>query len=345
MQSFIKVTSAVTRQGLDIQNYVFRMLDTLKRDKDGMYIVVDGTPHPELRNGRTRLYLNNPLDYSPITAEEAEKHITRSVAEEVDTKTDVEIATEIRETFDILGEMTKAVASNIVKGLVVSGPAGIGKSHTVETTLHRYLGMLGMLRDGLPQYEVITGSMSPAMLYEKLWNYKEEGQVLVFDDCDGIFYDIEALNLLKAALDSKKTRNISWNYRSLHLERQDIPKTFEYKGGIIFITNIDFNNVNSPKLSIHLKAISSRCHYLDIGVTTLREKIIHIKNVIDRNNMFHEYGFKPEEKNEVINYIEVNADKFRELSLRSVIKLADLKCAMPERWIKFANKNLLKLTA
>lgn len=343
MNMFVKVIKAKTRNGWPVENTVFKFLDGPKKDKDGMFIVVDGST-AGLRNGRTRLYVEDAGAYHPIDQAQADTILRTEPEENIKTRTDDEIGKEIRETFDILEEMTKAVAANIVKGLVVSGPAGIGKSHTVETTLVRNLGLLGMLRDGEPQYEMITGGMSAPMLYEKLWTYKNEGQVLVFDDCDGVLYDEDTLNILKAALDSKKTRKICWNTRSLHLQRNDIPNSFEYKGGIVFITNIDFNNVKSPRIKNHLEAIVSRCHYMELGINSVREKLIHIKDTIDRSNMFHGYGFEAVEKDEVVKYIEINAAKLREISLRTVLKVADLRRAMPERWEKFANKNVLKPT-
>ena len=344
MNSFVKVIKARTRQGWPVENTVFKLLDGPKKDKDGMYLVVDGAS-AGLRNGRTRLYIEDVAAYHPIDSDKADSIIRTESEQSVKGRTDAELATEIRETFDILEEMTKAVASNIVKGLVVSGPAGIGKSFTVENTLHKNLAFIGLIRDGEPQYELITGGMSPSMLYEKLWQYKNEGQVLVFDDSDGILYDEDALNILKAALDSKKTRKICWNTRSLHLQRNDIPTSFEYKGGIIFITNIDFNNVRSPRIKNHLEAIVSRCHYMELGIRSTREKLIHIKDTIDRYDMFHGYGFEPEEKAEVVKYVEVNVNKLREISLRTVIKVADLRRAMPTRWTKFADKNVLKAPA
>jgi hypothetical protein len=164
----------------------------------------------------------------------------------------------------------------------------------------------------------------------------------VFDDCDSILYDEDSLNILKAALDSKKTRRISWNTRSLHLEKRDIPNTFEYKGGIIFITNVDFNHVKSQRISNHLEAIVSRCHYMTLGMNTTREKIVRIKDVIATNDMLADYNFENNEGQEVLEYISSNATRLREISLRTVLKVADLRKAMPANWVKFADRNVLK---
>ena len=188
-------------------------------------------------------------------------------------------------------------------------------------------------------YEVISGGISAAVLYEKLWEYRDESQVLVFDDCDGVLYDEDSLNVLKAALDSKKTRRISWNTRSLHLERKDIPNSFEYKGGVIFITNIKFDQVKSARISNHLEAIVSRCHYMDIGIDTAREKLLHIRNVVERSNMLGSYGFDDNTKAEVMDYINAHSKQLRELSLRMVLKIADLRKAMPSNWQRFVEKN------
>ena len=334
MEQYVRISSGWTRGGATITDRSFLLLDNLKRDKDGMYITVDSDGGADLRAGRNRIYMEGIHCYQPTT-----KHAGPQMVLPVAAKTDEEIAHDQRETFEILGEMTKAVASNTVKGLVVSGPAGIGKSHTVETTLHDTLDMLGKLTGQGQMYEVISGGISAAVLYEKLWEYRDESQVLVFDDCDGVLYDEDSLNVLKAALDSKKTRRISWNTRSLHLERKDIPNSFEYKGGVIFITNVKFDQVKSARISNHLEAIVSRCHYMDIGIDTAREKLLHIRNVVERSNMLGSYGFDDNTKAEVMDYINAHSKQLRELSLRMVLKIADLRKAMPSNWQRFVEKN------
>ena len=334
MEQYVRISSGWTRGGATITDRSFLLLDNLKRDKDGMYITVDSDGGADLRAGRNRIYMEGIHCYQPTT-----KHAGPQMVLPVAAKTDEEIAHDQRETFEILGEMTKAVASNTVKGLVVSGPAGIGKSYTVETTLHDTLDMLGKLTGQGQMYEVISGGISAAVLFEKLWEYRDESQVLVFDDCDGVLYDEDSLNVLKAALDSKKTRRISWNTRSLHLERKDIPNSFEYKGGVIFITNIKFDQVKSARISNHLEAIVSRCHYMDIGIDTAREKLLHIRNVVERSNMLGSYGFDDNTKAEVMDYINAHSKLLRELSLRMVLKIADLRKAMPSNWQRFVEKN------
>ena len=342
MQLYVRVISGRTRQDLDVSGRVFMLLQQPNKDREGTYIVVDGSTYPDMRNGRARVYLTNGVEsYEPAEKTDLE---TASSGDDlaVVNKTDDEIRAEINETFEILRDMTTAIASGIVKGLVVSGPAGVGKSHTVEHTLKEELETLAALRGTPSMYEFFHGAMSASVLYEKLWHHKDTCNVLVFDDCDGILYDEDALNILKAALDSKAVRTIHWNTNSYVLDRKDIPNSFEYRGSIIFITNIDFNHVRSPRIQNHLEAIVSRCHYMSLGIKTIRAKMLHIRNVVDSNNMLGGHGFGPAETEEVMDYVISNADRLREVSLRSILKTADLRKAMPDRWRKFADKNVLK---
>jgi hypothetical protein len=154
----------------------------------------------------------------------------------------------------------------------------------------------------------------------------------VFDDCDSVLLDDLSLNILKAALDSGKKRTIHWNTDSRLLRQEGVPNSFEFKGGAIFISNIKFDHVKSKKLRDHLEALESRCHYLDLTIDTTREKILRIKQVVRDHGMLDEYGFTDAESAEVVDFIEANKNKMRELSLRMVLKVADLRKSMPANW-------------
>jgi hypothetical protein len=144
-----------------------------------------------------------------------------------------------------------------------------------------------------------------------------------------------SLNILKAALDSSKKRYIAWNTDSRLLRSEGIPDRFEFRAGAIFITNIKFEHVKSKKLRDHLDALESRCHYLDLTMDTTREKILRIKQIV-ADGMLEEYEFSDTDKAILIDFIDVNKDKLRELSLRMVIKLADLKKSFPHNWTAMA---------
>jgi hypothetical protein len=141
-----------------------------------------------------------------------------------------------------------------------------------------------------------------------------------------------SLNILKAALDSGKKRMIHWNTDSRLLKDQGVPNSFEFKGGAIFITNIKFDHVKSKKLKDHLEALESRCHYLDLTIDTQREKLLRIKQVVESCGMLDEYELEDWAKMEVVDFVRDNAARFRELSLRMVLKVADIRVSMPDKW-------------
>lgn len=255
---------------------------------------------------------------------------------------DEEIIERLRERFAILEDLTRAVKHNDVRAMIVSGPPGVGKSFGVEAVLSKH-EMIADLADNqkLKKFEIVKGAMSAIGLYQKLYEYCDPKSILVFDDCDSVLLDDLSLNILKAALDSSKKRTISWNTDSRVLRSEGLPNSFEFKGGCIFITNIKFDNVKSKKLRDHLEALESRCHYLDLTIDTNREKLLRIRQIVN-DGMLADYNFSKTEQEEVIQFIENNQTRMRELSLRMVLKVADLKKSMPERWQRVAELSCMR---
>jgi hypothetical protein len=258
------------------------------------------------------------------------------------TETDEQIKTRLRERFDILDEMTRAVKKGDVRAMIVTGPPGVGKSHGVETVLSKHDVFATVAQnEKLKKYEVVKGAMSAIGLYKKLYEYSDKKSILVFDDCDSVLLDDLSLNILKAALDSGKKRMIHWNTDSRLLRSEGVPNSFEFKGGAIFITNIKFENVKSKKLKDHLEALESRCHYLDLTIDTEREKVLRIKQIVE-DGMLEPYEFQPSDVVELLEFIDNNKQKLRELSLRMVLKLADLKKSFPDRWTRVAEVSCMR---
>jgi hypothetical protein len=247
--------------------------------------------------------------------------------------TDAEIIERLRQRFQILEDMTRAVKKGDVRAMIVTGPPGVGKSFGVEKVLSKHDVFADVAQNSkLKKYEVVKGAMSAIGLYKKLYEFSDKKSILVFDDCDSVLLDDLSLNILKAALDSSKKRTIHWNTDSRLLRSEGVPNSFEFSGGAIFITNIKFENVRSKKLQDHLEALESRCHYLDLTIDTDREKLLRIRQVVAECGMLEDYGFTAEANEELIEFIDVNKSKLRELSLRMVLKLADLKKSMPNNW-------------
>jgi hypothetical protein len=249
------------------------------------------------------------------------------------TETDEQIMKRLADRFEILEDMTRAVKKGDVKAMIVTGPPGVGKSFGVEKVLAKHDVFANVAQDGkLKKYQVVKGAMSALGLYSKLYEYSDKKSILVFDDCDSVLLDDLSLNILKAALDSGKKRMIHWNTDSRLLKDQGVPNSFEFKGGAIFITNIKFEHVRSKKLKDHLEAIESRCHYLDLTIDTEREKLLRIRQVVRDCGMLDEYELDEFATNQVVDFVANNAKKMRELSLRMVLKIADLRRTFPDKW-------------
>ncbi len=258
----------------------------------------------------------------------------------VANETDEQIIERLRGRFEVLKDMTKAVKEGTVRAMIVTGPPGVGKSFGVEEVLSKD-DLFDVMGQRKPKYEIVKGAMSAVGLYSKLYQYSDKGNVIVFDDCDSVLLDDLSLNILKAALDSSKKRVISWNTDSRVLRSEGVPDRFEFKAGAIFITNIKFENVRSKKLQDHLSALESRCHYIDLQMDTDREKCLRIKQ-ITQDGMLDTYEFEHNEKDEIIDYIMTNRAKMRELSLRTVLKVADLRKSFPNNWTSMAEVTVMK---
>jgi hypothetical protein len=276
------------------------------------------------------------------TVLEFDQEAIRKTEMAVARESDEEIVERLTERFQILDEMTRAVKQGDVRAMIVSGPPGVGKSFGVEAVLQK-ADLFNTLAEKKPKFEIVKGAMSSIGLYAKLYEFSEKGNVVVFDDCDDILMEEQSLNTLKGALDSSERRFISWNTDSRILRSEGIPDRFEFKGAAIFITNIKFEHVKSKKLRGHLDALESRCHYIDLQMDTQREKILRIKQIVGQG-MLDRYEFdKPDAaRDEILAFVDKNKESLRELSLRMVLKLADLRKSFPRTWTAMAKTTCMK---
>jgi len=169
----------------------------------------------------------------------------------------------------------------------------------------------------------------------------DKGNIIVFDDCDSILFDETCLNMLKAVLDSGKKRTISWKSESAALRREGIPDRFDFKGGVIFITNVNFENVRSKKIQDHLEALMSRCHYIDLEMNAESDRFLRIEQIVE-DGMLDEYEFGTEGNSEIISFMKEHAKRLREISLRMVLKIADLRSMSPDTWQDLAKGTCMK---
>ena len=316
-------------------------------DKEGGFVTVE-TSELDGFEGLDKARINVPAITDLTLVTEGQYQMQRdelkdnavSVTPTENNETDEQAIERIAARFSILDEMAEAVSSSKVRAMIVSGPPGIGKSYGVERALEKK-SMFDDIAGSKRKFEVVKGAMSAIGLYKKLYEHSGKGHVVCFDDCDAILYDDLALNLLKAALDTGKKRTLHWNTESRALMAEGMPNSFEFFGGVIFITNIKFDNVKSKKLQDHLQALQSRCHYLDLTIDSMRDRMLRIRQIVG-TGMLEKYAMGKQEEDRLVQFIFDNKHKLREISLRMVLKIADLWKMAPDRYQHLAEQTCMR---
>jgi hypothetical protein len=243
----------------------------------------------------TRIENNNPK-----LQPEAPKMSFMSVIEKRDPQ----------QMFSNLERLTKMVGKGIQPSLVITGSAGTGKTFLVKDTLTK----MGLKESN--EFVHFKGRATAAGLFVTL--YDNCDKIIVLDDCDSVFKDPDAVNMLKAALDSYDTRNISY-ITSKPLKDQfgtHLPRSFEFTGKIIFISNLDQSTLD--------EAIRSRSFVSDISMTT-EQMFMRIEGLMEKM----EDKIPTKAKQQAMTIMKELHEKYDGISvnLRSFIKAARI-CAM-----------------
>jgi hypothetical protein len=206
--------------------------------------------------------------------------------------------------FKNIERLTKMVGKGIQPSLVITGGAGMGKTHIVKSTLE------GMGLKESYDFVHFKGRATPAGLFVTL--YENSDKIIVLDDCDSVFRDDDAVNILKGALDSYDTRKISYiSTKTLKDEfGSEVPRHFEFTGRIIFISNISQSRLD--------EAIRSRSFVADVELTTpqMFERIEQLMPSMERK-------VKLSAKQQALALMkELDAEFDIEINLRSFIKAA-----------------------
>ena len=347
MKQYVEIKNGVYGKTA-LAGEIFPLVSPIAKSPKGqLYVTIDGSkvavPGIEPRNCRVKI--TSPKDIVIRSKEAFEAFVADStelcVDEQEQPITEAERLARIQQRFDILDDMSAACKDGTVRALILSGPPGIGKSYGVLKQLEKQ-SMFDNIK-GENEWEVVKGATSAIGLYKKLYRYSAAGSVVVFDDCDTVLFDDLSLNILKAALDTGKKRIIQWNTESRVLDREGIPDKFEFEGAVIFITNVKFDGVRSKKLRDHLQALMSRCHYIDLTIDSIADKMLRIKQVI-RLGMLNSYNFEDTKKIEdmIIDYMDANGKRLNEISLRMAIKLAELIKMRGDTWQDVADVTCLK---
>lgn len=258
--------------------------------------------------------------------------------EPIKVETDKELDARILETYVTLDKLVAAVADNKVNSLIVAGAPGLGKSYEVNRILIQ-------INNGDYGYVFHRGYIKATHLFRLLWENRSSGQTIVLDDVDSIFADETALNILKAALELKETRMVSWGSEKQFTDQdgEEIPRYFDYQGNVIFLTNLNFSELaaGNNKNSAHLSALQSRSLVLDLKIKTKREIMAKVKLTV-RDGMLRSKGLTEPEENELLAFMNEHLEKMKEISLRSMEKLAALFLMDKTDWKPMARTVMLK---
>jgi hypothetical protein len=333
MSSIVRITSGSYRNE-SIKGEVFTLVKGYQLGSKGGFVTVKNEGQFPNRPDQVRVNVDSQSMIEFVSGRD-------EVKMETHTETETEAMDRIATRFAVLDEMSRACISGDIRAMIVTGPAGIGKSHGVNLQMEK-ASMFDVLASNKVRFEVVKGAMSGIGLFAKLYKFSDAKNVLVFDDCD-IWEDQDALNVLKGALDSGKTRRISWNKDSRILRDEGIPNSFNFNGSVIFITNKSFDDKKAGKMQPHLDALQSRCHFLDLTVDSERDKMLRIKQVHRDadGGLFVDYDFTQEQTDEIMSFIWDNHNKLREVSLRMCLKVADL-VKISANWRQLAQSTCMK---
>jgi hypothetical protein len=267
---------------------LIRYIQIRNAEKNSELLVVNG-------NGRvSRMHNTN------YKSNEPQKLNFMSVVEKRDPKV----------MFNNLERLTKMVGRGIQPSLVITGGAGLGKTYLVKKTL------TDMGLEEAKQFVHFKGRATAAGLFVTL--YENSDKIIVLDDCDSVFKDMDAVNMLKAALDSYDTRKLSYiSTKPLKDAYGDpVPRHFEFTGKIIFISNISQSKLD--------EAIKSRSFVSDISMNTKQmfQRIDDLKTQIETK-------IPNEVKDKALEIMKGLEKKYDgvEINLRSFIKACRI-CAM-----------------
>lgn len=257
---------------------------------------------------------------SPTSSDDAEQ--TEVLDDAVET-----ITFDINERFEFISDYVDMVANRDRKSAIIVGEGGLGKSYTVMSRLRKNgftdiadaeIGAKFIIGDR-STYAVVKGYSSPKGLFRTL--YENRDRLVIFDDCDSILRDETASNLLKAALDSYDKRIVTWNAESFG--ESDLPKSFEFTGAVIFISNRAMRQIP--------QAIISRSAAVDVSMTRA-EVISRMRQIVLEGEFMVDDLL--EHKLEALEFIaeHVNNRQIRTINLRTLIGVVTNRRCKPHNW-------------
>jgi hypothetical protein len=246
-----------------------------------------------------------------------------------------EFATEFKHLdarFKGVETFVKQVAAGKVRSLIVNGHPGIGKTHSVTKFLETH---------AKGNYTVLQGRVTLLSLYATLHAFKNKGKVVVLDDVDSVFSDVQGLNILKAVMDTTAKRQVHWLSSGGRLNTMGLPDNFIFNGGVILISNVGFGG-GTGKLVTHLTALKDRSYCVpvaDSGQDSLFKQICYM---VIKRNLMTDLKVPKKDQMMLLEFIDENKDQLNTVSLRTVVNLVNIYNIDKSNWRAMASVGLLK---
>ena len=235
----------------------------------------------------------------------------------------------ISERFSVMYKLAVTAIAGAVRGLVVSGAPGTGKSHTIKALLRQAKDR------GEINYIAVSGTITGINLYKLLYKFKGKNDVILLDDTDSVYDDEDSMNLLKAALDSNEERVISWLSESNVLKAEGIDTQFVYEGSMIFITNKDLQTAaitDRGRNAVHYRAMMDRAVYLDLKLHSREDVLAWVGHMVRKHHILVQKGLTRGQEEEVVVWVEKHYAQIPALSIRLMNKIAGYVVTFPTEW-------------
>jgi len=198
------------------------------------------------------------------------------------------------------------VKSDELHSLILIGASALGKSFNTINALVT----MGYTPD--EDFVVVSSYITPLELYTLLHNNAEK--IIIFDDLFKLFSNDISKGILMSALWAVTPHRIV-QYTS-STSKLDIPKKFEFKGNILFLTNF------FPK---DFDALKTRCLWYEIKLS-----------FADRVKICYEMCKKRKIPLHIMEWIEEEFDESYDLNLRTPIKVFNIFKHNPDNWKEIA---------
>lgn len=233
------------------------------------------------------------------------------------------------DTLEHMSSLVDALVNGSFNALFITGKGGTGKTQTVEDVLAK-----AGLKDGQGYFKN-TGTASAAGIYLLMYHHRND--IIVFDDSDGALGDQDARNLIKAATDTKASRKLVWNKKAPFIfdpeqthpavYKNDLtmaPKYFNFKGKIIFISNLPLDKLDPDG------AIRTRAFIINVNPTQ-EEIFAYMEKILMNIKLEGGATLNKSQRMEVLDVIK-KSKRREDASLRTLVRALNLAASGAPNW-------------